>query len=430
MKETLIILCAILFATFNSSVFAQQMDFSKSILTIGIYDMGACGLVNSIDRGSAVDPDDKISLEVKEHIEAEKIGTGFIYSYNGKKYVITCEHVTFKSGNVVGYDSAFKGYKLKLVGGDTFYDVAVLEFVNPNEAKQFNSIQFEKQLPDVDEQVQSMGYWNLENTLMSFSGKVLDKEHTLKDTRLTVPKLGFIKNTAKLPRGFSGGILIDKDNKVLGMNILRLKSKHYFYALQSSIVKRIVENIIDNGKAQRAFTGIQFAQNTQDCTVTINSIISSSPAAEKCRDQLENKVIKKINGNDISDIYSVLQIMEKIRPGTPITIELDDDECTFTSVTLERERLRQIAEHAIQYHKDISIKGEAVIVNTTKEEEATMAGVKGSLVYCLDSVEQLGMIIRIFGLHRELKIGTGDSITKSGRTIYFSDDDDMKVLYY
>lgn len=428
MKKIITILCVILCVTFSPSTYAQQMNICKSTLTIGSHDLADCGLLNSgKSRGL---PEDEISQKVKEHIKAKNIGTGFIYGYNGKKYIITCEHVIFKAGKIIGYDADFKQYELRLIGGDTFYDVAVLEFVNPDEAKLFESVQFDTQAPDKGEQVRSIGYWNLDHTRSSFSGETRDKELMIKDTNLPVTKLGFIRHTAKLPKGFSGGLLTDTNDKVLGMNILRSESRDYFYALQSSIVKRLVEDIIDNGEVQRAFTGIQFAQNMEKGAVTINEIISNSPAAEY-RDQLEKQVIKKINGNEVSDIYSVLQIMENIRPGTPITLKLDSGKYTFVSTPLKREALRQIAEHAVQYQEAITIRDDNVIVNTNDEEEmATMAGRAINLVYCLNSVAQLGSIVRIFGLHGELKIGADDEF-KGGKWIYFlEDNNDKRALYY
>ena len=364
-----------------------------------------------------------------EHIKAERIGTGFIYGYNGKRYVITCEHVIFKAGRIVGYDADFKEYQLDLVGGDTFYDLAVLEFKNPYEGKQFESVQFETQLPDKKERVQSMGFWDLDNTRLSFSGEALGKR-IIPDNELPIPKLGFVEHTAKLPKGFSGGILVDDDSKVLGMNILRRSDEDYFYALQSDIVKRLVEDIIDNGKVQRAFTGIQFAQNTGGGGVIINEIISTSPADEY-RDKLEKRVLRKINDRAIYEIYDVLQIMENIRPDTPMTIESDNNEYTIHPVPMEREQLRQIAENAVQYHRAVKIEGDVVIVNNNEEEVAKIAGKKNDLVYCLNSVEQFGGIVRIFGLHRQLRVSTNEkNIQRAAKDIEFSDDGELGVLYY
>ena len=432
MKKIITTLCVILCATCSSLIFAQQPELCKSTLTIGAYELGDCGLLDSSKSRTTNTPgEDEIAEKVREHIHAERIGTGFIYGYNGKQYVITCEHVIFKAGRIVGYDADFKKYELELVGGDTFYDLAVLEFKNPNEGKQFESVQFETQLPNAKERVQSMGFWNLDNTRLSFSGKVLDINRELDDLELPIAKLGFVEHTAKLPKGFSGGILVDDDSQVLGMNILRRSDADYFYALQSDIVKRLVEDIIDNGKVQRAFTGIQFAQNTGSGGVIINEIISNSPAAEY-RDQLEKRVIKKINGTPIYEIYDVLQIMENIRPDTPMTIELDNNKYTFQSVPMEREQLRQIAENAVQYNKYIEIRGEAVIVNDNEEEKvAKIAGKKDDLVYCLNSVEQFGGIVRIFGLHRQLRVSTNaTNIKRAAKDIEFSDDSNLGVLYY
>jgi len=135
-------------------------------------------------------------------------------------------------------------------------------------------------------------------------GKVLDNNSTEKSIKLNIPKLGFIKSTAKLPKGYSGGILLNNKNKVLGMNVMRYSSEKHYFALQSRIIERVVKGIVNYGSVQRAFTGIQFAQLVDDKgrpleRVGINEIISNSPAAQY-RDQLENQAIKSINGEPVN----------------------------------------------------------------------------------------------------------------------------------
>lgn len=437
-----IIYCALFCILLNPNFsLAQQTNVAKSMLTIGTYKSERCGLINSRNRTiyDKPEPEDTISTQIRKHIGAEQVGTGFIYEYNNKKYVVTCEHVILKAGKIIGYNSSYdKGYELKLVGGDTFYDIAVLEFVNDDEATQFESVKLETRLPNKGDNIRSMGYWNLDNQLMRFSGEVLDNNSIESNSKLDIPKLGFIKSTAKLPKGYSGGILLNKKNKVLGMNVMRYADKGHYFALQSRIVERIVKDIVEHEEVQRAFTGIQFAQLVDNKgqpveRIGISEIISNSPAS-KYRDQLENQVVKSINGKPVKDIYDVLQIMENIRPCTSVTIELDANnqyqKFTITPELLEREQLRQIAEHTVQYHKDVFIKGDAIILNNNKTQQvATVAGVNNIDVYCINSVEQLGILVRIFGFHQRIKIGTDDNIRKSGREIYFSEDDKM-ILYY
>jgi len=432
-SEISIMLCALCCIGLHPNrSFSQQTKVDKSILTIGAFESQSCGLINSSDREIYLD-EDTISLLIREQIGADNIGTGFIYEYNGKKYVITCEHVIFKADRIRGYDSAFRPYELRLIGGDTFYDIAILEFVNVGDAAKFKSVELETKLPVTDSPVRSIGYW-YNNQLSSFSGKVLHDNYFIKNgTNLHIPKLGFIASTAKSPKGYSGGVLLDSKGKVLGMNAIRHLRKGSYYALQSRIIQRIVKDIADYRSVRRAFTGIQFAQATDSegkPIVKINQIISKSPAAEY-RDQLQDKVVKSINGKSVDDIYDVLQIMENIRPYTEIRLELvDTKRFTIMSELLEREQLRQIAEHAVQYHKDIYIEGEAIILNNNQKQEiATIAGVSNVAAYCINSVEQLGTLVRIFGLYRRIKIGTGSDIRRSGKEIYFSEDDKM-ILYY
>jgi len=414
--------------------FSQASKLTNSILTLGIYNQKECGLVNSFQRGTSYlkVPEDSISIQIKNFINAENIGTGFIYQRNGEKYVITCEHVVLKADQIIGYDAAFNKYELKLVGGDTFYDIAVLKFVSRTKTSKLKTIVFKTQLSKKDEIVESIGYWGLNGQLTPFSGAILEPELAVTSTDLPIAKPGLVKSTAKLPKGYSGGVLINKNGYVLGMNIMRSQRHPHYFSLKSTIVKRIVDDIIEEGKSIRTFTGIQFAQSNDSKGVTINNIIDASPAA-KFRMKLENQIVSHINNFEVKDIYDVLQIMESIKPGSPTTIQLKNSKQTYTIIPepLEGERLRQIAGHTVQYNKDIRIEGKAIIVKTTQEEIAKIAGVKYGAVYCIESVEHLGELIRLFGLQGQLKIGTDNDLSKGGRKIYFSENSDfIKVLYY
>lgn len=77
---------------------------SESIITIGIHNRDKCGIVDVSTRNIE---GDKESDKVIDAINAKSIGTGFIYTYENKKYIITCEHVVFKASKsqIRGYDS-------------------------------------------------------------------------------------------------------------------------------------------------------------------------------------------------------------------------------------------------------------------------------------------------------------------------------------
>ncbi len=162
--------------------------------------------------------------------------------------------------------------------------------------------------------------------------------------------------------------------------------------------------------------------------------MNDTPAA-KYRNELINQHIKSINGKPVKEIYDVLRIMENIRPSTPITLKFDTDSVTMTSECLDESRLKEIAIHAVREHKDDCVDIEydkstvSIITNKQEKEIARTAGIKDELVYCLNGLDQLGTIVRIFGMHKRLKIGT-DEVLNAGRWIYFSEDVDKRVLYY
>lgn len=449
MKNTYTFIAACVFALLlHYSAFTQEINFSKKILTLGVFEPGTCGIVDGGDKRSMSEPEDSETEEIVASLGAHQIGTGFIYGYNGQKYVITCEHVVFKAGKIIAYDASYNPYDLELVGGDTFYDVAVLKFKNPKEEKLFESIKFDTKLPFLKNDVWAVGYWRKNAMLSSTSGEVLANDEIINHRALPVTKIGFIKSTARLPLGYSGGILHNSQGTVWGMNTMRHKTNKHYYALQSKITKRVIEDIVDFGMVQRCYTGIQFAQGTSDSSVvSVNKILKNSPAA-KHKNALIGKTVKSINGMAVKDIYRVLLIMESIRPTTPITLELNSnipsEEYTFTSGLQDSVQLTNIANHAIEAHKDeclellIDNNGEIAILNDDNElEKVSTVGIikdnsiNDDLVYCLNSVKQLGILVRIFGLRRELKIGTGNTHDhKAGKWIRFSEEVNTRILYY
>ena len=60
-------------------------------------------------------------------------GSGFAYSYKGKKYVVTNAHVienaADEDSSVFVFSVDRSRYPVKVLGGDSFYDIAVLEFL-------------------------------------------------------------------------------------------------------------------------------------------------------------------------------------------------------------------------------------------------------------------------------------------------------------
>lgn len=438
MKEALFFVLLLFGISAKSQVVPTNIDIHKNVMTIANYNNeNTCGFVHSSVLREIERQDNSELAAVMKKTGAYDLGTGFVYEYEGEKYVITCEHVVFKSEKIMGFDADYEPYELELIGGDTFYDVAVLRFKNRSDAARWRGVRFDF-TPQKDTEVYATGYWKNQGGASIGKGSLLSENTELTDRELLTVKIGFIQSNAPTDAGYSGGALYNIEGQVIGMNNSVHTQWGTSFALQSKIIKRIVHDIINHGSnsLQRAFLGIQFSQNMSGGSVIINNVLNNTPAA-KYRDQLEGKALMGINGRIINDIYDVLKIMENTNPGKPLMLELDTEEkVILTTKSLNDTYREAIALHAVRRHEgdecvDIRIIDGTVTITTNKQskEVARTAGLNNDRVYCLNGLAQLGTLVRIFSLHGELRIGINDKFTKV-KKIWFSENEDMRMLYY
>jgi S1-C subfamily serine protease len=409
------------------------------LLTIAHFNPGNCGFGNSKNGYRNIDSDKQL-YEVFKNIGAYDLGSGFVYQYKGQKYVITCEHVIFNSDSIVGYDQAYNPFALDLLGSDTFYDVAVLKFKNKEDEKKWKGLRFDF-TPETNTDVFAFGFWPWDGGLNFGQGNLINKSTSITARELPIVKIGFLTSDAPSFGGYSGGALFNTEGQVIGMNSMVHTQNKKSFALNSSIIKDIIHDLIDSpfNEKLRSFLGIRFSQKVNEGVVIIEKVLDNSPAA-KFKDELEGKILKSITSNKVTEIYDPLKVMEMIKPGELVNLEVGDSfDCNNISIisdTLNDRYHAAIATHAIRENKgdecmDIEIvEGDVYIYTSDQKRELAMtAGLNNNRIYCLNDLVQLGKIVRIFSLHGELRIGLDESFRK-GRWVWFSDSDDKRVLYY
>jgi len=163
-------------------------------------------------------------------------GTGFIIADGG--YVVTNAHV-LTGGNQVGvitYDQ--KSLSAKLIGYDTNLDVALLKIEGDyNYLKLFNSDDVQ-----VGEKVIAIG--NPLGLQFSVSEGIVSGIHREGVSGQSV----YIQTDASLNPGNSGGPLINKQGKVIGINNFKISGGESLgFALESNALKDVVNEIaMDN----------------------------------------------------------------------------------------------------------------------------------------------------------------------------------------
>jgi serine protease Do len=130
---------------------------------------------------------------------------------------------------------------VKLIGKDSFYDVALLK-IEDNKKYSFLKLADSDNL-NLGERVFAVG-----NPLgLSFSiteGIVSGIERDPKDEN----KPFYIQTDAALNPGNSGGPLVNLDGLVIGVNNFRMKGENIGFALESNYVLKAIQNILSEAK--------------------------------------------------------------------------------------------------------------------------------------------------------------------------------------
>lgn len=327
----------------QNSPAVKMIDYALSaVVTVAVYEtdvamkpMGFRGNANQLAYSKALDL-----------TGAKGSGSGFVVKKNDKLYVVTNAHVVQDAaetdGSIYIYSIGYKKYNTKIVGGDSFYDIAVLEFTD-EPGPEITSIKFRTSEVNVGEPVFAIG-----NPLGDYPYTVTDGIISAKNRvrgGLT-GKFGFLQSTATVIWGNSGGPLVDINGDVVGINsqiAFAERGKESIwqpqinFALEAGLSDRLVNDILNNnGLIKRSYLGVEIARDKVDSyyqqsggsdkeTVNqlpyLSAVLPGGPAAGILSGYV-GAVIQAINGEAVRNVEEALGILEKTAPGDEVSFTL------------------------------------------------------------------------------------------------------------
>lgn len=331
-------------------------------------------------------------------------GSGFIIDKNGKKYVVTNAHViedaAETSGSIFVYTINRTKYEVKVVGGDSFYDIAVLEFVK-TPGSEIKPIAFAPKEVQLAESVYAIGN-PLGEYPYTISEGIISAKNRVRGG--LTGKFGFLQTTATVIWGNSGGPLVNTKGQVVGVNSQIAFAKVGYesiwqpqinFALEGQLTNRLVNDIINNnGMVKRAYLGIELTQQydyneysrvtsdgweLKDSLPIITGIIPGSPAEELLKDKIGYSIVK-IGKTDIRNLEEALGEFELLKPGQVVSLTLKKNQETevisITSLELKPEHNQAIAYYAFEKNSTmkLSVLDEKVYVTFSAEFLATEMG--------------------------------------------------------
>lgn len=285
-------------------------------------------------------------------------GSGVIISSDG--YIVTNNHVVTLAGSETSANLRVtladgRLYSAKLVGTDAIMDVAVIKIdetsLVPAEWGDSSAVTVG------DESIAIGAPLGLENTVTDGVVSALNRSITISNKgdgfNFDLPNgqqsaiaqdlsLPVIQTDASINPGNSGGALLNASGQFIGMNVAIASSGSSSgsigvgFALPSNLVKRVSQDIIDNGTAEHGRIGATVSAVTGSTGVVgalVHEVTAGSPA-EKSGLKV-NDVVTTFNGIPVRNEVDLTAQVRSLRPGdTAQMIVVRDGVTKSLSVTV------------------------------------------------------------------------------------------------
>ena len=402
-------------------------------------------------------------------------GSGFVIERNGQKYVITNAHVVELAAEsdsaLTVFSVSRKKYWMKVIGGDSFYDIAVLAFVTPP-TDEFQALEFRTTSAQLGEKVFAIG-----NPLGEYPYSITDGIISAKNrTRGGITgKFGFLQTTATVIWGSSGGPLIDEQGKIVGINSQiafanqsgkQLWQPQINFALEGELSQRLINDILtNNGVVKRAYLGIELSKGNFtsiagfDEFPVISKLMADAPEALF---QSLGHELRAVNGVETRNLEEALGELEKVLPFMSINLTLANNGKVYNLEVLTKlltyEQLENLAKTLLEewninieedqgklyfiHKKEIIIPAKKIAgkpripAKTMIIEQKKYIFVVGHLeeekIWFVENLVDMGSILRLLGLTGsiDLWISNVKEITNDFETLHktFIDKEENKKL--
>lgn len=256
-------------------------------------------------------------------------GSGVILTKDG--YIVTNNHVVEFADIVEVTLHDNRKFEAEIVGRDPQTDVAVLK-ISSNDLHA---------IPIGDSDKLKVGEWvlavgnpfNLTSTVTA--GIVSAKARSLGVNQNENAIEGFLQTDAAVNPGNSGGALVDKDGKLVGINTAIASPTGnfagYSFAIPVNIAIKIVDDLIEYGSYQRAYLGIGITDMDSELAAQLGVNTTTGVAVMDVYDGgsaqyaglLPNDIIVGVNGKNIRSVPELQDMVGRSRVGETITVTIN-----------------------------------------------------------------------------------------------------------
>jgi serine protease Do len=255
--------------------------------------------------------------------QSQGLGTGFIISKDG--YVVTNQHVIQGADRIeVSVEGYEKPLGAKLVGADFELDLAILKV---EASKDLPSLKMgESSGVMVGDWVVAIGNpYGYDHTVtvgvISAKGRpvgVQDRQYK-----------NLLQTDASINPGNSGGPLLNLEGEVVGINTaVSAQAQGIGFAIPTSTVQSVLEQLIDDGKVIRPWLGVQIQTLNQEIAdyfkldkaegAIVVQVVPNSPAAKAGLQR--GDVILEVNGDKTPSADKLVEQVKSVKVGDKVML--------------------------------------------------------------------------------------------------------------
>ena len=353
-NNTAIVLSSVALVLSGVSGVFSYLGYQKASTPITFLGSGTDGNSANFVEGSIADVADKVSESVVSILTSVKTtsffgqtstgqaaGTGIIVSADG--YILTNKHVIVGATSItVVLDDGTIYKNVELVAVDPLNDVAFLKVKDVSDLKA--ATLGDSKTISMGQQVVAIGnaLGQYQNTVTSGIISGTGRSLTASDgSGTSYEKLtDMIQTDAAINSGNSGGPLVNAAGQVIGINTATSTSgENVGFAIPISSVKGMLSQLIESGKASRAYIGVYGTQITpavakeNNLPVTsgayvyssssYSAVVKDSPAAKA--GVKDKDIITAINGVKIGTAGSLSSLIGEYKPGDTVRLTVYRD---------------------------------------------------------------------------------------------------------
>ncbi len=272
---------------------------------------------------------------------ARGFGSGVILSEDG--FIVTNNHVINDAQNIKVILNDNREFEAHLIGADPSTDIAVLKI----EAENLSFISFGNSDDlRIGEWVLAVGNpFNLTSTVTAGIISAMGRNLRINQDLMAIES--FIQTDAAVNPGNSGGALVNQRGQLIGINtaIASRTGSYtgYSFAVPVTIVKKVVNDLMEFGEVQRALIGINISDVNAEIAKKLElenvegiyvAGVPENGAAYEAGIKVDD-VITNVGGVKVKTSAELQEKISQYRPGTDVKIIIirDGEKKQFT-VTL------------------------------------------------------------------------------------------------